>query len=85
MIGRAEAEAVFQTLFGADGFSVQVHAWPDESGSPLAIEVVAGEGACADCLVPKSSLRGILSKRLGLADGAVVEVTYPPASPAYLG
>lgn len=84
MIDRDEAQTVFDNLFGADGFSVQVHTWPDDAGSPLAIEVVAGEGACADCLVPKSALRGILSKRLGLADGAVVDVTYPPNSPAYL-
>jgi hypothetical protein len=85
MIDRVEAQTVLDNLFGADGFSVAVHAWPDDGGSPLAIEVVAGEGACADCLVPKSTLRGILSKRLGLPDGAVVEVTYPANSPAHLG
>ena len=84
MIDRDEAQTVFDDLFGADDYSVQVHAWPDETGSPLMIEVVAGEGACADCLVPKSALRGILSKRLGLAADAV-DVTYPPNSPAYLG
>jgi hypothetical protein len=85
MIDRDEALTVFDNLFGADGYSVQVHSWPDDTGSPLAIEVVAGEGACADCLVPKTVLRGILSKRLGLPDDAVVDVTYPANSPAYLG
>jgi hypothetical protein len=85
MIDREEAQIVLDSLFGADGYSVAVHAWPDDAGSALAIEVVAGEGACVDCLVPKSTLRGILSKRLGLPDDAVVDVTYPPGSPAYLG
>ena len=85
MIERAEAQALLDGLFGADGYSVAVHVWPDESDSRLAIEIVAGEGACADCLVPKATLRAIVAKRLQLAEGAVVDVTYPPDSPAYLG
>jgi Fe-S cluster biogenesis protein NfuA len=85
MIERAEAQAVLDSLFGADGYSVAVRAWPDESDGRLAIEIVAGDGACPDCLVPKATLRAIVAKRLQLAERAVVDVTYPPDSPAHLG
>jgi Fe-S cluster biogenesis protein NfuA len=85
MIDRGDAQDMLDSLFGADGYSVAVHTWPDEHDGRLAFEVVAGEGACADCLVPKSTLRAIVAKRLELADPALVDVTYPPDSPTHLG
>jgi hypothetical protein len=84
MIDRGAAQGVLNGLFGADGYSVDVHAWPDDGGR-LAFEVVAGEGACADCLVPKNIVRSIVTKQLELADGTTVDVTYPPDAPAHLG
>jgi hypothetical protein len=84
MIDRGAAQGVLNGLFGADGYSVDVHSWPDDGGQ-LVFEVVAGEGACADCLVPKNIVRSIVTKQLELADGTVVDVTYPPDAPAHLG
>jgi hypothetical protein len=84
MIDRGTAQGVLDGLFGADGYSVDIHAWPADDGR-LAFEVVAGEGACADCLVPKNIVRSIVAKQLELADGIVVDVTYPPDAPSHLG
>ena len=40
------------------------------------IAIIATEQACADCLVPKDLMRGILGKTLGVASDAI-DLTYP--------
>jgi len=39
--------------------------------------VVAGEGACADCLVPRPLMEGILADALGPAGYALDRVVLP--------
>jgi hypothetical protein len=49
-------------MLGADGYRAAVTAWPDDDRGHPRIEIIAQEGACADCLVPKEMLRLVLVK-----------------------
>ena len=77
MTTRAEVQTLLGTLFQEDGFTAEVRSWPTVEDRRLAIEVVAAEGACADCLVPKDALTGIMARKLDLDSDVVIDVTYP--------
>jgi hypothetical protein len=47
-----------------------------EVGERVSVSIVATPAACADCLVPKDLMRGILAKALGVDLGAI-DLTYP--------
>ncbi len=59
---RAALEAL-ETMLEPDGYGVVVQEWPAGPGHAR-IEVVALEGACEDCLVPKELLAAIVAERL---------------------
>lgn len=56
----------------ADGYEMDIA----ESGDRVSVTITATEQACADCLVPKDLMRGILGKTLGVASDAI-DLTYP--------
>lgn len=64
-----------QSSLRADGYELE--AW--EEAGRIGIRISASAGACADCLVPKNVMRGILGQVLG-ADEDVIDLTYPAAS-----
>jgi hypothetical protein len=71
-----------RSSLAADGYHMEVR----ERGDRVDVRVVASQQACADCLVPKDLMRGILGQVLGVPPYAV-DLTYPadpvdPAGPA---
>ena len=48
------------------------------------VTISAAPQACADCLVPKDLMRGILSQQLGI-DGGMIDIAYPVDLPGYSG
>jgi hypothetical protein len=82
MTTQAEVQTLLETLFVAEGgFNAEIRSWPSADDRRLSIEVVADEGACADCLVPKDVLRGIVTTKLDLGSDVVVDFTYPADAP----
>ncbi|HCU94823.1 MAG TPA: hypothetical protein DHU96_19825 [Actinobacteria bacterium] len=61
-----------QLSLGADGYRMEAR----ESGGRIGVRISASDGACADCLVPKNIMRGILGQVLGVAED-VIDLTYP--------
>jgi hypothetical protein len=66
----ADVLSLLNDIVAADGYGAVIHAWPDGPGHAR-LEVVAQEGACADCLVSKTVLASILTRRL--PRGVVIE------------
>jgi hypothetical protein len=66
----ADILSLLNDIIAADGYGAVIHAWPDGPGHAR-LEVVAYEGACADCLVPKTVLASILTRRL--PEGVVLD------------
>lgn len=60
----AEVMQLLDDMLAADGYGVIVHAWPTDGVGHARLEVVAHEGACRDCLVPKSMLATVLAHQL---------------------
>ena len=58
----------------ADGYELLLNGL---DGGRLRVTIVAQEGACEECLVPKVVMERILLKNLGDAGVGEVEVTYP--------
>jgi hypothetical protein len=82
MVTTPEVEAALgemRTMLAADGYSVAV-----KVGDKVGIEVVAGPEACADCLVPKQVMAGVVSGMLARGGVTVaesdIELTYPADS-----
>jgi hypothetical protein len=61
----------------ADGYSLE---WSMEEPNQIAIRVLAGADACADCLVPAEMMRAILSNALAQTPYSVGSITLPPKS-----
>jgi hypothetical protein len=63
-------------FLAADGFGLEV---AEEAGT-LDITVTAGADACAECLVPKDVMTGILNQMLDPegANPPTLRLTYPP-------
>ncbi len=61
-----------RSSLAADGFSLEVR----EHGDRVGVVISASPGACADCLVPKPLMRGILRNVLGVEEDAI-DISYP--------
>ena len=71
MIDSERTVAIRSTL-AADGYLMEIA----EQGSGIQVTITATPQACADCLVPKDLMRGILGQALGVpAD--TIDLTYP--------
>jgi len=84
MIDAERMEPIASTL-AADGYRLAVA----EAGDRVRVTITATPQACADCLVPKDMMRGILGHALGV-DSATIDLTYPadsadPSSPEERG
>ena len=69
----AERTRVLASSLAADGYQMEVA----EAG--VRVRVTARPQACADCLVPKDLMRGILGQALGVSPDAI-DLTYPSTS-----
>ena len=76
----AERTALLASSLAHDGYLLDV----TEAGHRVRVTITATPQACADCLVPKDLMRGILSNALGVA-GDTIEITYPADLPGYSG
>jgi hypothetical protein len=61
-----------QVSLGADGYQLEAR----EEGGRIGVSISASDDACADCLVPKNIMRGIVGQVLGVAQD-IIDVTYP--------
>jgi hypothetical protein len=61
-----------QASLDADGYRMQAR----EEGGRIGVRISASAGACADCLVPRNVMRGILGQVLGV-DEDIIDLTYP--------
>jgi hypothetical protein len=59
-------------MLAADDYQLSVA----ESGDGIAVRITAGPDACADCLVPKAVMRGVLHNALGIAEENIT-LEYP--------
>jgi hypothetical protein len=65
----------------ADGYDMAIDEVSPEGGeSRISVVISATPQACADCLVPKDLMRGILSQALGV-EGDTLDLTYPKDLP----
>jgi hypothetical protein len=71
-----------QSSLGVDGYRLDAA----QDGDRIDVTISASPGACADCLVPKDVLRGILGQLLGVAEEAI-DLSYPgePGPPGHSG
>jgi hypothetical protein len=69
-----EALRGFRDMLATDGYELR---WSLSSPGAVLVQVVAGEGACADCLVPRPLMEGILSDALGPTGYALDRVVLP--------
>ena len=58
----AERTAALASTLEADGYHMAI----EEQDACISVTITAGPDACADCLVPKDLMRGILSQQLGI-------------------
>jgi hypothetical protein len=67
-----ERTVALRSSLAADGYLLQIA----EAGTRVQVTITATPQACADCLVPKDLMRGILEQALGVpAD--TIDLTYP--------
>jgi hypothetical protein len=71
MINTERARALRSTL-ATDGYLLNIA----EAGGRLSVVIYATPEACADCLVPKHLMRGILQQALGVPEDTI-DLTYP--------
>ena len=67
-----ERAVVLQATLAADGYRMEFA----EKGDRLRVTIIATPDACADCLVPKDLMRGMLEQQLGVP-GDRIDLTYP--------
>ena len=58
-----EITELLETMLEPDGYGVVLHSEPSGPGR-MRVEIVAKEGACEECLVPKDVLAGIIAAKL---------------------
>ena len=68
------ALAPLRDLLRPDGYDL---AWEAAGEDAVALEVVPGEDACADCLVPRAVMHDIASRMLAESGLRVTEIRYP--------
>jgi hypothetical protein len=67
-----ERTVALRSTLAADGYLLEIAAAEDR----IRVTISATPQACADCLVPKDLMRGILEQALGVpAD--TIDLTYP--------
>lgn len=71
MIDQEQLQALRSSL-DADGYRLDVRS----EGARTRVEISATPDACADCLVPKDLMRGILQQALGVAVDSI-DLSYP--------
>lgn len=71
MIDQEQLQALRSSL-DADGYRLDVR----PEGDRTRVEISATPDACADCLVPKDLMRGILEQALGVA-ADTIDLSYP--------
>ena len=71
----AERTRVLASSLPADGYQLEVA----EAGDRVRVTITASPLACADCLVPKDLMRGILGQAFGVPPDAI-DLTYPSTS-----
>jgi hypothetical protein len=74
----------FRDMLAADGYLLR---WSVTGPDKVLIQIQAGEGACADCLVPLPVIEGIMSDALSSTPYSLDRVVLPavegePADPA---
>lgn len=69
-----EALRRLRDMLATDGYELR---WSLSSPGTVVVRVVAGEGACADCLVPRPLMEGILSDALSPAGYTLDRVVLP--------
>ena len=67
-----ERAVVLADALAADGYRMDIA----EDGDRVHITIIATPDACADCLVPKDLMRGMLEQQLGVP-AARIDLTYP--------
>lgn len=74
----SQALAGMRGMLAADGYDVSLRAIGADT---LAVDILAGPDACAECLVPKHIMSGIIKDALGsLVPVAQVLLSYPAES-----
>jgi len=68
----AERTVALRSSLAADGYLLEIA----EHGTRVRVTISATPQACADCLVPKDLMRGILERALGVPADAI-DLTYP--------
>jgi len=71
----AERTRVLASSLAADGYQLEIA----EAGDRVRVTITASPQACADCLVPKDLMRGILGQAFGVPPDAI-DLTYPSTS-----
>jgi hypothetical protein len=71
-----ERAVALRSALAADGYLLEVA----EQGTRVRVTISATPQACADCLVPKDLMRGILGQTLGVPEDAI-DLMYPLDSP----
>ena len=65
-------------MLAADGYGMSLRALGTDA---LAVEILAGPDACAECLVPKDIMSSIVRDALGsVVPVARIEISYPAES-----
>ena len=67
-----ERTVALRSSLAADGYLMAVA----EEGTRIRVTISATPQACADCLVPKDLMRGILEQAFGVPADAI-DLTYP--------
>jgi hypothetical protein len=67
-----ERTVALRSTLAADGYLIEIA----EEGTRVRVTISATPGACADCLVPKDLMRGILGQALGVPQDSI-DLTYP--------
>ncbi len=74
----SRALADIRGMLAADGYDMSLRAIGTDT---LAVDILAGPDACAECLVPKDIMSGIVRDALGSAvPVARIELFYPAES-----
>ena len=76
----SERTVALRSTLAADGYLIEIA----EEAPRVRVTIRATPEACADCLVPKDLMRGILSQQLGI-DGGMIDIAYPVDLPGYSG
>jgi hypothetical protein len=67
-----ERTVALRSSLAADGYLLHIA----EEGTRVRVTISATPRACADCLVPKDLMRGILEQAIGVPAGTI-DLTYP--------